>query len=276
MHAAHKALWFVEANSRKSYTLDDIAAACHVSPFHLTRAFAALTGQSLMRYVRARRLSEAAHQLAAGASDILGLALDMGYGSHEAFTRAFREHFGLTPEQVRTEGKCNHLTLTEPIYMSTTPAKTLEDPRIVKSTPMTLAGLAERYDCNDPSAIPALWQKFGAHIGRIPHEVKGVAYGACYNFDNEGFYDYMACVEVTATSDLPQGFRTLNVPAQKYAVFTHREHIAGIRETFAAIWGSWFPSSEHKSVEGVTLERYGPEFDPRTGMGGLEIWVPIA
>lgn len=252
-----------------------MAAACAVSQFHLTRAFAALTGYSLMRYVRARRLSEAAHHLAAGATDILGLALQMGYGSHEAFTRAFREHFGVTPEQVRAQGTCTQLNLTEPIHMTTTSTRILEDPRIITSKPMMLAGIAERYDCQDPSMIPGLWQRFGAHLGHIPNEVKGVAYGACYNFDNEGFYDYMACVEVSAVTDLPSGFRTLNVPATKCAVFSHREHIAGIRETFAAIWGSWFPSSGYKAANGPTLERYGPEFDARTGMGGLEIWVPI-
>jgi AraC family transcriptional regulator len=275
VHAAHKALWFVEANSRKSYTLEEVAHACAVSPFHLTRAFAALTGRSLMRYVRARRLSEAAHQLAAGATDILGLALDLGYGSHEAFTRAFREHFGHTPEQVRAQGTCQHLTLTEPIYMNPTPTKPLDDPRIVTAKPMTLAGIAERYDCQDPSAIPVLWQKFGAHIGRIAHEVKGVAYGACHNFDSNGFYDYLACVEVTSTSDLPAGFSTLHLPAQQYAVFTHREHVASIRDTIAAIWGSWMPDSPYQAVEGAMLERYGPEFDARTGMGGFEIWIPI-
>ena len=104
MDPVQKALWFVESHSREPITLEDIARACKVSPFHLTRAFAASMGLSLMRYVRARRLSEAARQLAEGADDILGIALDVGYGSHEAFTRAFRDHFLLTPEQVRAPG----------------------------------------------------------------------------------------------------------------------------------------------------------------------------
>ncbi|MGE5157753.1 MAG: helix-turn-helix domain-containing protein [Gemmatimonas sp.] len=66
----------------------------------MVRAFAAATGFSVMRYVRARRLSEAARALARGAPDILSLALEADYGSHEAFTRAFRDHFGMTPEAV--------------------------------------------------------------------------------------------------------------------------------------------------------------------------------
>jgi AraC-like DNA-binding protein len=53
--------------------------------------------------MRGRRLSEAARVLANGGPDILSVALDFGYGSHEAFTRAFRDQFGLTPESVRAQ-----------------------------------------------------------------------------------------------------------------------------------------------------------------------------
>ena len=62
---------------------------CNISAFHLTRSFAATMGLSLMRYVRARRMSEAAKQLAQGTDDILGVALASGYGSHEALLVRF-------------------------------------------------------------------------------------------------------------------------------------------------------------------------------------------
>jgi AraC family transcriptional regulator len=81
MDPVQKALWFVESHLREPLALEDIARTCHVSAFHLTRAFSTTTGLSLMRYVRARRLSEAARRLARGADDILGVALDSGYGS---------------------------------------------------------------------------------------------------------------------------------------------------------------------------------------------------
>jgi AraC family transcriptional regulator len=68
---------------------------------------------------------------------------------------------------------------------------------------------------------------------------------------------------------------SLQLTPQKYVVFSHRSHIAGIRGTITAIWGKWFPESGHKTVDAPTFERYGPEFDPLTGMGGLEIWIPI-
>src|SRR6202046_3134619 len=101
MNPAQRALWFIESHLADTLTLDEVAAIGGVSRFHMVRSFAAATGLSVMRYVRARRLSEAAKALASGAPDILTLALDADYGSHEAFTRAFRDHFGVTPEAVR-------------------------------------------------------------------------------------------------------------------------------------------------------------------------------
>ena len=120
MNPAQKALWFIESHLAGALTLDEIAGVAGISRFHMVRAFAAATGLSVMRYVRARRLSEAARALAAGAPDILSLALDADYGSHEAFTRAFRDHFGVTPEAVRAATCLDRLKLQEPILMDST------------------------------------------------------------------------------------------------------------------------------------------------------------
>src|ERR1700760_845746 len=110
MNPAQKALWYIESHLLSELTLDEISDVAGVSRFHLVRAFAVATGFSVMRYVRARRLTEAARALADGAPDILSLALDADYGSHEAFTRAFRDHFGVTPAAVRGAGRLDHLT----------------------------------------------------------------------------------------------------------------------------------------------------------------------
>src|SRR6202047_2647740 len=117
MNPAQKALWFIESHLAGELTLDEIAGVGGISRFHMVRAFAAATGLSVMRYVRARRLSEAARALARGAPDILNLALDADYGSHEAFTRAFRDHFGVTPEAVRSAKRLAHIQLQEPILI---------------------------------------------------------------------------------------------------------------------------------------------------------------
>ena len=104
MNPVKKALWFIESHYSRELTLDDIASGGCVSRYHLSRAFEAATGRPVMRYVRARRLTEAARRLTGGAPDILAVALEAGYGSHEAFTRAFREQFGLTPRGAACAG----------------------------------------------------------------------------------------------------------------------------------------------------------------------------
>ena len=275
MDPVAKALWFVESHSRELLSLDDIAKACHVSAFHITRAFAASTGLSLMRYVRARRLSEAARQLAEGADDILGVALNAGYGSHEAFTRAFREHFALTPEQVRAQRTLHNLALNDPITMNPAPILDVPSPRFETSAPTVLAGLLERYHCEAPAGIPDQWQRFAPYFATLPSSRPGVAYGACFNFDGDGQFDYLTGVEVKNKVGLPAGLTTLPLPAQLYAIFLHAGHVASIRATFSAIWDHWFPKSTYEPVEGVTLERYGPEFNPMTGMGGVQLWIPV-
>ncbi len=275
MGPVQKALWFVESHSREPVSLETIAAACNVSAFHLTRAFATATGVSLMRYVRARRLSAAARQLARGAPDILGLAFDAGYGSHQAFTRAFREQFGLTPEQVRSRGHVSDLNLTEAILMDTATTAEVDAPRIETRKQTVFAGLVERHDSKAPVGIPAQWQRLGPHLGRIPGQTGDAAYGVCFNFDEDGNFDYLSGVEVAGNPDLPKGFTTLTVPPRKYAVFVHRGHIAGIRATLSAVWNRALPESGLKAVPAPSFERYGPEFNPQTGLGGVEIWVPV-
>ncbi len=121
MNPAQKALWFIESHLADELTLDEIAGVAGISRFHMVRAFAAATGLSVMRYVRARRLSEAARALAGGAPDILTLALEADYGSHEAFTRAFRDHFGVTPEVVRSSTCLDKLTLQQAIVLDSRP-----------------------------------------------------------------------------------------------------------------------------------------------------------
>ena len=73
----------------------------------------------------------------------------------------------------------------------------------------------------------------------------------------------------------PRAFTSLTAPGQRYAVFEHRGHIAGIRATISTIWSKWLPESSHQATDGPSFERYGPEFNPLTGLGGFEIWIPI-
>src|SRR5882757_11535111 len=184
MNPAQKALWFIESHLADALSLDDIAAIAGISRFHLVRAFDAATGLPVMRYVRARRLSEAARALAGGAPDILTLALEADYGSHEAFTRAFRDHFGVTPEVVRSSTRLDKLTLQEAIVMDSTVIDNLQAPRFETNKPLLVAGLGERYTCDSSAGIPGQWQRFHRTVDNIPGRVGKVAYGVCCNGDD--------------------------------------------------------------------------------------------
>jgi AraC family transcriptional regulator len=271
-----KALWYVESHFAGEISLDQVAAAGGVSRYYLSRAFAEATGFPVMQYVRARRLSEAARALAAGAPDILSVALAAGYGSHEAFTRAFRDRFGVTPEAIRAERNVATLPLVEPIKMDERMLTTLEPPRFENSKTLLIAGLSERYDGDSSKAIPAQWQRFMPYIGNIPGQIGRTAYGVCCNSDEEGNFDYICGVEVSDFSELPPELARLRIPARRYAVFTHRDHISTIRRTVNTIWNKWLPESGYEVADAPDFERYGAEFNPETGTGGVEIWIPLA
>jgi AraC family transcriptional regulator len=276
MNPAQKALWYIESHLAQPLTLDEIAGVGGVSRFHIVRAFAAATGFPVMRYVRARRLSEAARALANGAPDILSLALDADYGSHEAFTRAFRDYFGVTPEMVRAATCLDKLRLQEPIKMDSTALDHLKPPRFETSRPLLVAGLGERITHDNQGAgIPNQWQRFHQSVDNIPGRIGKVAYGVCCNGDDAGNFDYIAGVEVTDFSDLPREFSRVRIPEQKYAVFTHADHISTIRRTVNTIWNHWLPMSGMKAADAPNFERYDEKFDPLSGDGGLEIWLPV-
>src|SRR6266403_2319567 len=275
MNPAQKALWYIESHLADELTLDEIAGVAGISRFHMVRAFAAATGLSVMRYVRARRLSEAARSLASGAPDILTLALEADYGSHEAFTRAFRDHFGITPEIVRSSTCLDKLTLQEAIVMDSTPFDNLQAPRFQTGKAFLVAGVGERYTCDSSAAIPGQWQRFHQTVDNIPCRIGKVAYGVCCNGDDAGNFDYIAGVEVSEFSDLPREFSRVRIPEQRYAVFTHRDHISTIRRTINTIWNHWLPASGLKAADAPNFERYDENFDPLTGNGGLEIWIPV-
>jgi len=276
MNPAQKALWYIESHLADALTLEQIAGVGGVSRFHMVRAFAAATGLSVMRYVRTRRLSEAARALARGAPDILNVALDADYGSHEAFTRAFRDHFGVTPEMVRSSSRLDNLMLQEPIVMDSTLTDKLQPPRFETGKPLLVAGISERCTHeNGGAGIPNQWQRFHQKVGDIPDRVGQVAYGVCCNGDDSGNFDYIAGVEVSDFSDLPREFSRVRIPEQRYAIFTHRDHISTIRRTVNTIWNHWLPASGFQIADAPNFERYDENFDPNTGNGGLEIWVPI-
>lgn len=276
MDSVQKAIWFVEGHLGEDFALEDVAEVAGLSRHHMVRAFGQFTGRSVMRYVRARRLSEAARGLADGAPDILSVALEAGYGSHEAFTRAFRDQFGVTPEQVRGQGCTRKLALVEPIKLDETRILDLAPPRYVDGAPLLLAGLVEHYYDGVMAGIPNQWQRFTPWIDEVPGQKGRTAYGVVWNGDDERTTDYLTAVEVADFAALPAELSRLRVPAQRYVVWEHPGHISEIRSVWRTIWGEWAPNSGVKLADAPFFERYPERFDQVTGAGGFEVWLPVA
>ena len=92
-------------HARLDAEIDPVALAREAgfSPHHFHRVFRGMTGESVMGHVRRLRLERAALQLKHGDAPVTAVALASGYGSHEAFTRAFRERFGVAPRDYRAQ-----------------------------------------------------------------------------------------------------------------------------------------------------------------------------
>jgi AraC family transcriptional regulator len=163
-----KALWYIESHLGDDLSLELIARDVGVSRYHLSRTFSTGTSCGLALYVRARRLSEAAKALLNGAPDILSVLLDTGHGSHEAFTRAFKQHFGITPDQARAQRQTIDLKLLEPIRMQTATTTHIAPVRTAERDAILIFGLSQHYTPQRMGGIPAQWDRFLPHFGHIP------------------------------------------------------------------------------------------------------------
>jgi len=129
------------------------------------------------------------------------------------------------------------------------------------------------------SGIPAPWQTLAPHIGKIPAQIGRTAYGICWlAADNESI-EYLPGVEVSRFAGVPADFTVASIPALRYAVFPHRAHASKLYETCDAI-SKWLPDSGYQPAAAdaetpAFFERYSEEFDPHTGMGGIEVWALI-
>lgn len=99
-------LRYIEDNLLERFTVADVARAAGYSAYHYCRLSHSLTGDSVMGYARKRRLIVAAEALTNGAKTrLIDLAIDSGFESQAAFTRAFKRHFGVPPGVVRKSGQ---------------------------------------------------------------------------------------------------------------------------------------------------------------------------
>ena len=273
MSLLDKLIWQIEFNLQESLTLTCLASRCAVSPHHMCRVFQKATGLSVMSYVRARRLSEAAKAIAEQDKDILTAAFEAGYASHEAFTRAFARYFGVLPSSVRKARSLSSLSLMEPIEMKKDMIVDVAKPELRDREAFRVVGLSTRCSFEDTSAIPGLWQSVNVREPEIAGAIPGAAYGVCCDFEESGHFRYLAGVEATEKTE---GMDFVDIPANRYAVFTHNGHISDFSKTVYTIWNKSLPDAGLEPVKAPDFEVYDSRFDPETGQGIVEVWIPVA
>ena len=114
-----------------------------------------------------------------------------------------------------------------------------------------------------------------ARVATIPGRLGNDSYGVCWNMRADSGFDYLTGVAITRGETLPAEFSVLDLKARRYVVFAHKEHISSIASTIDTIWAKWVPVCGLNIAHAPCYERYTPEYNPATGLGGTEIWVPL-
>ncbi|HTQ14859.1 MAG TPA: helix-turn-helix domain-containing protein [Rhizomicrobium sp.] len=269
----------IEGHLFAPLTVARLAEAAGLSPWHFSRAFTARLGESVMGYVRGRRLEAAAFRLAAADPPaLIDLAFDCGFESQEAFTRAFKRRFGTPPGQFRRIAPRHDMGEDAMTRTAGKPRVTMRD-ALAHRDAFTVAGLRAAFDGQNKHGIPALWPTL---LRALPLEgqVDGRGYGVMAMLDrDEGSICYLAGVEVTGAPQLPAGFQSLRVPQNRYAVF--RLELDGpdlhpqIQAAMPVIWGELIPGAGHKTAQAPDFELYPDGFNPARTGAWMEFWIPV-
>jgi len=151
-------------------------------------------------------------------------------------------------------------------------------PKFVTKPAMTVVGLSY-VGKNESNEIPQLWGQWNARAGEIKNRTGYCAYGACFAAPEnagEGEFEYMACMEVTEVADTPDGMLVRQIPAHKYAVFTHKGKLHNLPETYKYIYETWLPQSGVELHEDkFDMELYDERFIVDADEAEFDILVAI-
>lgn len=268
---------FIESNLDNDYSIDEVARVAHYSLFHFHRLFRARTGESVSRYAKRLRMERAAYRLAHGSNesptdDLLTVAVEAGYSSHEAFTRAFRAMFGVTPSAYRTQQNHSQKEVSDMADELTVRVETME--------PVTVAAVRHvgGYDTvGDTWKTLMKWGWTKVLFG------KALTLGMCHDDPDITPADklrYDACLVVKGSPKVKGNVRLDTIRGGSYAVTEHAGSYGRLGETYAKLCARIVSAP----IEGISwalaeppsVERYLN--DPRkTKEDALrtEVWFPI-
>jgi predicted transcriptional regulator YdeE len=151
----------------------------------------------------------------------------------------------------------------------------LNAPTFPTGPKMVIAGINQSYTMETRVGIPQQWERFVPKAAAIPGQIGTTHYGVCWNTKPGCGFDYLTGVEVAQDARLPPEFQSLTLDPRRYAVFAHSGHVSAIPKTIDRVWSKWVPDCSLKIADAPCFERYTSEFNPGTGMGGMEIWIPL-
>jgi AraC family transcriptional regulator len=235
-------------------TLADVAG---FSAFHFSRMFAGMVGESPGEFLRRIRLERAALALKSG-QRVTDVALDAGYESLEAFSRAFRAAFGCAPSAFAATGFAARLPAPSDLHIGPGGASAPHAPRPTKGTKMHIEiqeSVAPRrvVAMRHVGPYPEIGAVFGALMGWVQQNgVTMTGPGLMISHDDPESVpaDKLrsdACAEVAsdfATSD--PAVSVIDIPGGRYAVATYIGSYAGLGGAWGQLMGEWLPASGAK------------------------------
>jgi AraC family transcriptional regulator len=273
----------VEQNPADAVDVAAFARDHGTTEYHLRRMFSALAGMPLSEYARRRRMTLAGAALAGGAPDLLEVAVRYGYGSVEAFTRAFRSVHGTAPADVRRHG--GPLSTQPKLgFRLSVEGSTPMNVTITTRPELVLAG----YSATVPLLHTGINPHIRAHIAAIPPAEHGrlKALGSAepagilaVSLQSEpdaaegSEITYLHGVALDASAEVPGDLDTIVVDAGTWAVFASSGPFpAALQQLWAATATAWFPSNPWRLRPGPSILRY---LELTESFASCELWLPI-
>ncbi|WOT36381.1 AraC family transcriptional regulator [Streptomyces coeruleorubidus] len=282
----NQAMEHIERHLDESVDVAELARIATTSEYHLRRMFSALAGMPLSEYIRRRRLTVAGAEVLAGGETLLEIAVRYGYGSGEAFARAFRAMHGTGPGEARRTGAA---LVSQPrlTFRLTVEGSTSMQYRVVDRPAFTVAGFKTRVPLvhSGPNQaiidfVRGLGKQALEQLGKLSDQEPHGIVAVCDDLDPsraEGTeLDYYQAVitAASAPSDVPVGVTTLPVPSGTWAVFTTSGPAPqAIQELWRDVFTEWFPSNPYRSRPGPEILRTDLSADGTKA--DAELWLPV-
>ncbi|GIJ32600.1 GyrI-like domain-containing protein [Micromonospora sediminimaris] len=283
--ALNRLVDLVEEHLTEEFDVTGAARALGTTEYHLRRMFSSLAGMPLSEYVRRRRMSVAAADVVRGEDDLLRIAVRYGYGSTEAFGRAFRAVHGVGPGEVRRDGGPLR-SQPQLRFRLTVEGSVPVDTRIVDRPAFRLIGHATRVPLIHHGVNPHIQR----HVAALPaeehqrlKELGGTEPGGLLQVTDDVDPDavegteltYLHGVAVGRDTPVPDDLDRIEAPAGTWAVFrTAGPYPQQLQQTWAATASEWFPSNPWRLRPGpsiVAILDRAADFSTAT----CELWLPV-